>query len=53
MATKYIRSFFAVLGFSVISAGILAQDNVPLGIHYQAVARDNYGNELVNSVSFH
>jgi len=26
----------------------IAQDNVPLGIHYQAVARDNYGKEIVN-----
>ncbi|MCU0462259.1 MAG: collagen-like protein [Bacteroidales bacterium] len=30
------------------SLSILAQNTVPMGIHYQAVARDNYGNELVN-----
>jgi hypothetical protein len=48
MSSKYSHKFFAVLALSVMSAGILAQDNVPLGIHYQAVARDNYGNELVN-----
>jgi hypothetical protein len=48
MATRYVRNLFAAVSFSLISAGILAQDNVPLGIHYQAVARDNYGNELVN-----
>jgi len=48
MASKYVRNCFVALVLSVISAGILAQDNVPLGIHYQAVARDNYGNELVN-----
>jgi hypothetical protein len=34
--------------FAMVNAGILAQNNVPLGIHYQAVARDNFGNELVN-----
>jgi hypothetical protein len=48
MATRYVRNLFAAVSFSLISAGILAQGNVPLGIHYQAVARDNYGNELVN-----
>jgi hypothetical protein len=48
MATRYVRNLFAAVSFSLISAGIFAQDNVPLGIHYQAVARDNYGNELVN-----
>src|SRR4030042_185456 len=48
MALQYSRTFFAVLVLSVMSTGILAQDNVPLGIHYQAVARDNFGNELVN-----
>jgi hypothetical protein len=30
------------------SLSVLAQNSVPMGIHYQAVARDNYGNELVN-----
>ena len=27
---------------------VSGQGNVPLGIHYQAVARDNYGKELIN-----
>ena len=48
MATKNVRNFFAACAFALFSAVILAQDNVPLGIHYQAVARDNFGNELVN-----
>ena len=30
------------------SLSVPAQNMVPMGIHYQAVARDNYGNELVN-----
>jgi len=45
---KNVRKFVAALALIPVSAGILAQDNVPPGIHYQAVARDNYGNELVN-----
>lgn len=36
--------FFLMLNVSY--TGTFAQDHVPLGIHYQAVARDNYGNEL-------
>jgi hypothetical protein len=33
----------------VFSTAGFGQKNVPLGIHYQAVARDNFGNELVNT----
>jgi len=32
-----------------VSTAGYCQKNVPLGIHYQAVARDRYGNELVNT----
>lgn len=35
---------FFVLVFSVTAA--FSQGNVPMGIYYQAVARDNYGKEL-------
>jgi len=45
---KSVSKYVAVSLFAVISTGLFGQDNVPLGIHYQAVARDNYGNELVN-----
>ena len=45
---KSVSKYVAVSLFAVISTGLIAQDKVPLGIHYQAVARDNYGNELVN-----
>jgi hypothetical protein len=48
MALRVIKRYFLLLVFSAFTAGIFAQDNVPLGIHYQAVARDNYGNEIVN-----
>jgi len=48
MASRVIKRYFLLLVISVVTAGIFAQDNVPLGIHYQAVARDNYGNEIVN-----
>lgn len=48
MASGLLRrlSFFIVL--TITGTGVFAQGNVPLGIHYQAVARDNFGNELVN-----
>ena len=48
MALSVIKRYLLLLVFSAFTAGIFAQDNVPLGIHYQAVARDNYGNEIVN-----
>jgi hypothetical protein len=48
MASRVIKRYFLLMVISVVTAGIFAQDNVPLGIHYQAVARDNYGNEIVN-----
>ncbi|HNW56766.1 MAG TPA: hypothetical protein PKM69_03255 [Bacteroidales bacterium] len=36
---------FILAGFCAISFG---QGSVPAGIHYQAVARDSYGKELIN-----
>lgn len=36
-------------GLFSAAPGLPAQEKVPLGIHYQAVARDKYGNELVNT----
>jgi len=48
MDSRQLRRYF--LGLILATTGIsgIAQDNVPLGIHYQAVARDNYGKEIVN-----
>ncbi len=46
-----VKNFKTCLIFSVlliIGAESLGQGNVPLGIHYQAVARDNFGKELVS-----
>jgi hypothetical protein len=47
MAIRLIKRLLFLMTFVMTNAGILAQNNVPLGIHYQAVARDNFGNELV------
>jgi hypothetical protein len=48
MVSKGTNKFILSLAFSIASITIFAQGNVPMGIHYQAVARDNFGNELVN-----
>jgi len=48
MASRFIIKNLLLIAFLVITTALFAQDNVPLGIHYQAVARDNYGNEIVN-----
>jgi hypothetical protein len=48
MALKLVRRYLLFNVLIMLGTGILAQDKVPLGIHYQAVARDNYGKELVN-----
>ena len=41
--------FLLLMVLPAICTGIRAQNSVPLGIYYQAVARDNSGNELVNA----
>lgn len=48
MAYKNFVKYLILITIAMICSVSLAQNNVPLGIHYQAVARDNYGNELVN-----
>jgi|WetSurMetagenome_2_1015567.scaffolds.fasta_scaffold06199_3 hypothetical protein len=48
MALKVVIRYIFFTVLATVSTGILAQERVPLGIHYQAVARDNYGNELIN-----
>jgi len=47
MALKGFKRFFVLLIF--LYSGLFSfGQNVPLGIFYQAVARDNFGKELVN-----
>jgi hypothetical protein len=48
MVSKLVRRYILFMALALAGSGILAQNTVPMGIHYQAVARDNYGNELVN-----
>jgi hypothetical protein len=47
MASKGIMRYCALLIFFLSGINSFGQ-NVPLGIFYQAVARDNFGKELVN-----
>lgn len=48
MASKNSFRYLILFTVMMICADSFAQNSVPLGIHYQAVARDNYGNELAN-----
>jgi hypothetical protein len=47
MASKSFKRYYALLIFLLVFSTSFGQ-NVPLGVFYQAVARDNYGKELVN-----
>jgi hypothetical protein len=47
MASRVIKRYYVVLIFLLAGLTSFGQ-NVPLGIFYQAVARDNYGKELIN-----
>src|SRR5665647_1203804 len=47
MTLKDFKRYFALLMFLFVSSISFGQ-NVPLGIFYQAVARDNFGKELIN-----
>ena len=47
MASKVFKNYYALLLFMLFGSTSFGQ-NVPLGIFYQAVARDNFGKELVN-----
>jgi hypothetical protein len=47
MALKCFRRYFELLIFLFLASASFGQ-NVPLGIFYQAVARDNFGKELIN-----
>ena len=47
MATKKLNWYFLMVSLIFISSTSSGQ-NVPMGISYQAVARDNFGKEIVN-----
>jgi hypothetical protein len=47
MALNWVKRYYLFLISLLISSACVGQ-NVPLGIFYQAVARDNYGKELMN-----
>ena len=49
MSIMRIKICLFVLMIACLSNGSFGQDKVPFGIHYQAVARDNFGNELANT----
>ena len=48
MVSGKLRVCLKILMLTLIFHVASGQSNVPLGIHYQAVARDNYGKELIN-----
>ena len=48
MASKVFKGYFVLLIFVLIGSSSSFGQNVPFGIFYQAVARDNFGKELVN-----
>ena len=49
MASGLFSRFSLFVVLILACTDLSGQKNVPLGIHYQAVARDNFGNELVNT----
>jgi hypothetical protein len=49
MALKVMKKYFMIIALTAVSSCICAQNNVPLGINYQAVARNNSGTELANT----
>lgn len=48
MSVKNLKILLLVLTLATVSLTSIGQENVPYGINYQAVARDNSGKELVN-----
>lgn len=48
MASGFIKRYLIFMALAIAGMNLYAQNNVPPGIHYQAVARDNSGNEIVN-----
>ena len=48
MASRLIKRYLILMVLASAGMSLLAQNTVPMGIHYQAVARDSYGGELIN-----
>jgi Collagen triple helix repeat (20 copies)/C1q domain len=48
MYVRYLHKCLFLLLLTFLSIGSFGQGSVPLGINYQAVARDNFGKELAN-----
>ena len=48
MISGNLKKYLLFLMLTLTFSGTFGQGNVPLGIHYQAVARDNYGKELAS-----
>jgi hypothetical protein len=49
MALKVLKKYLMIIALTTVCVCIYAQNSVPLGIHYQAVARNNSGTELANT----
>jgi hypothetical protein len=49
MASKLVKSCLLIIALVATGLSALAQSTVPLGIHYQAVARNSAGNEISNT----
>lgn len=49
MIPRIVRNSFLVIALILGSAAVRSQSTVPLGLHYQAVARNSAGNELQNT----
>ena len=49
MALKVMKKYFMIIALTAACSSICAQKSVPLGIYYQAVARNNSGTELANT----
>jgi len=48
MASRLIKRYLILMVLSSAGMSLQAQNAMPMGIHYQAVARDSYGQELIN-----
>ena len=48
MGSTNFKKHLIILTLAMICGKSIPQSNVPFGIHYQAVARDNFGTELAN-----
>ncbi len=46
MKAKLIKRYLLLIVLTFVAKGVFAQENVPLGINYQAVARDISGTEM-------